>query len=260
MMRSVLLCAAILAATAVPAAAQKDLPVRLVLGDRPQTVHIYKTQGPPQAVVLLSSGDLGWMGFVVDVAEFLQAHNVAVLGLNTRAYLSSFTGKGKALDPADIPGHYESLSREARRIFAVSDAPVLVGISEGAGLSVVAAAGENRETLYRGVIGLGLPASIELGWNAWKDWTIWITKGEPNEPHLTITPHMSRVSPLPMIFIQSKRDEFIPPQETDGLFIAAREPKRMYTIDAKNHRFSDKQPELRSSLLDALQWIDSTSR
>jgi type IV secretory pathway VirJ component len=260
MMRTTLLCAAILAATAPPAAAQKDQPVRLLLADRPQTVHIYRTAGPPRAVVLLSSGDLGWMGFVVDVAEFLQAHNVAVLGLNTRAYLSSFTGNGKALDPIDIPGHYESLSRDAQRIFAVSNAPVLVGISEGAGLSVVAAADANRQALYRGVIGLGLPASIELGWNTWKDWTIWITKGEPNEPHLTITPHVSRVSPLPMIFIQSKRDEFIPPQETHGLFTAAQEPKRMYSIDAKNHRFSDKQPELRSSLLDALEWIDSTSR
>jgi type IV secretory pathway VirJ component len=259
-MRIVLLCAAILAATAFPGAAQRNEIVRLMLADRPQTVHIYRTPAPPRAVVLLSSGDLGWMGFVVDVAEFLQAHDVAVLGFNTRAYLSSFTGNKRTLDPSDIPGHYESLSREAQRIFGVGDAPVLIGISEGAGLSVVAAADANRQGFYRGVIGLGLPASIELGWSAWKDWTIWITKGEPKEPHLTITPHVSRVSPLPMIFIQSKRDEFIPAQETHGLFSAAQEPKRMYSIDAKNHRFSDKQLELRSSLLDALEWIDSTSR
>jgi type IV secretory pathway VirJ component len=260
MIRTVLLCLAILGATVLAAAAQRDETVRVMLADRPQTVHIYKTTAAPRAVVLLSSGDLGWMGFVVDVAEFLQAQHVAVLGFNTRAYLSSFTGNKRTLDPMDIPGHYESLSREAQRIFGVSDAPVLVGISEGAGLSVVAAADTNRQALYRGVIGLGLPASIELGWNGWKDWTIWITKGEPKEPHLTITPHVSRVSPLPMIFIQSKRDEFIPTQETHGLFSAAQEPKRMYTIDAKNHRFSDRQPELRSSLLDALEWIDSTSR
>lgn len=250
----------VFAVLAMPAAAQHDETVRLSLSDKPQTVHVYKTATPPRAVVLLSSGDLGWMGFVVDVAEFLQSRNIAVLGFNTRAYLSSFTGNKTALDPAQIPGHYETLSREAQRIFGSSGQPVLVGISEGAGLSVVAATHDRRSEIFGGVIGLGLPATIELGWNAWKDWTIWITKGEPNQPHLTITPHVSRVSPLPLIFIQSRRDEFIPPEETSGLFAAALEPKRMYSIDAKNHRFSDRQTELRTSLLEALAWIESDRR
>jgi hypothetical protein len=249
-----------LAASVRPAHAQIDKTVRLSLSDKTQTVHLYRPTGTVKALVVLSSGDLGWMGFVVDVAEFLQAHGVAVLGLSSRAYLASFTDGKKALDPAQIPGHYGTLAREAQRLLGVTMRPVLIGISEGAGLSVVAAAEGSEQSPYRGVIGLGLPESIELGWNSWKDWTIWITKGNPKQPHMTITPHVSRVSPLPLILVQSTRDEFIPAAETKGLFAAAQEPKRMYSIDAKNHRFSDRQPELQRSLLDALEWIDGMDR
>lgn len=247
------------AARPAPALAASDT-LNVVVGGRSQSLKMYRPDGPPKAVVVLSSGDLGWSGFVVEVAEFLQTQRIGVVGISTRAYLASFTSGKTTLNPADIPGHYEVIAREAQRAFGTSTRPILIGISEGAGLSVVAASDSTRHSLYGGVIGLGLPESIELGWNTWKDWTIWITKGDPDQPHMSIDPHIRRVSPLPIVVVQSSRDEFIPAEETGRLVQSAQEPKRLITIDAKNHRFSDRRTELRQALLDAMGWVEERPR
>lgn len=242
---------------AVSARAQTAAPV--TLGGKPQTVHLYRPEGPA-GLVVLSSGDLGWRGFVVDVAEFLSSRHVAVVGFNTRAYLESFTIGKARLDPQQVPGDYETLAREAARLLSVGAPPVLAGISEGAGLSVIAATDPARQSAVAGVIGLGLPDRIELGWRAWRDWTIWITKGNPKEPHASVTDYVSKVSPVPLVMIQSTRDEFVPPETARTLFESALEPKHIFYIEARNHRFSDKRDELHASLLEALAWIAAQPR
>ena len=227
----------------------------VTLSGKAQTVVLYPTAKPASALVVLSSGDLGWMGFVVNIAQYLQSQNVAVLGLNSRAYLSSFTNEKGALDPKQIPRDFDVLVHEAQRRLATSQHPVLAGVSEGAGLSLVAAADVRLQRQASGVLTLGLPASIELGWRAWRDWTIWITKGEPDEPHLSMAPFVGQVSPLPIALIQSTHDEFVSPADAQAVYGEAREPKRRYLIDARNHRFSNRQTEVHRRLLEALTWI-----
>jgi pimeloyl-ACP methyl ester carboxylesterase len=241
----------ILALMVAPAGAQ-TATVRL--SGKPQTVYVYR---PDHAisVVILSSGDLGWAGLVVDVAEFLKSQQVAVLGLDAKAYLESFTSGKSAVSPEQIPGDYEVLAREAARLLGTGSPPVLVGVSEGAGLSVVAAARTDRRDAFSGVVGLGLPDSVELGWRAWRDWTIWITKGSPDEPHLSVMDCIAKVTPTPLAIIQSSTDEFVPLETAKALFATARDPKRIFFIDAANHRFSDKRPEVYARLQEALEWI-----
>ena len=227
----------------------------LILSGAPQEVTLYRPE-ITRAAVVLSSGDLGWAGFVVDVAEVLKSQGVAVLGFNTKHYLESFTKGASRLDVEQVPKDYSVLATEARRLFRVSTAPALVGISEGAGLSVIAASAEPMRSEWKGVICLGLPDEIELGWRAWRDWTIWITKGSPNEPKADLREYVSRVAPLPLVMVQSTRDEFVPFATARGLFAAAAEPKRLFLIDASNHRFSDKRGELHARLGEALAWLD----
>lgn len=240
----------------------RGLPVEeasVTLGGRPQTVELYRPDHPVLAVVL-SSGDFGWAGFVVDVAEFLKSRQVAVLGFNTKTYLESFSHGKSALDPAQVPGHYHALARETERLLGVSGRPVLVGISEGAGLSVIAAASETERRAFKGVICLGLPDTVELGWHAWRDWTIWITKGSPNEPHANLMDYVAKVAPLPLALVQSTKDEFVPLATARALFAAASEPKKLHLIEASNHRFSDKRDELKRRLIEALSWLDTPDR
>ncbi len=215
-----------------------------------QELHIYGSSSDTS--IVLSSGDLGWAGLVVHVAEFLSAHGYHVIGFNSKAYLADFTTRSSTLDPRDVPGDYRALIALARQQGTTK--PVLAGISEGAGLSVLAASDPAIKSEVQGILGLGLPDQNELGWK-WQDFTIWITKRTPDEPSFMVEDIIHKVSPLPLAEIHSTHDEFLPLQQAKDMFARAGEPKRMWVIEAANHRFSDNRAELDSRILEALQWI-----
>jgi hypothetical protein len=215
-----------------------------------QTLNIY---GSPGSIpIVLSSGDLGWAGLVVHVAEFLSSQGYYIVGLNTKSYLASFTSKNSALDPTDVPVDYGALLGLIRQSTAAK--PIFVGISEGAGLSVLAATDPEVKTSIQGILALGLPDQNELGWK-WQDFTIWITKKTPNEPSFMVEDIIAKVSPLPLAEIHSTHDEFMPLDKAKAMFAKAGDPKKMWVIEASNHRFSENRPELDRRLLEALEWI-----
>jgi alpha-beta hydrolase superfamily lysophospholipase len=230
----------------------------VTLGGKAQTVYLYRPARPIGAVIL-SSGDLGWTGLVVDVAEHLASQGIAVLGLNSRTYLASFTSGSSGVKPADVPGHFQTLTQEAARSLGVQTPPLLIGISEGAGLSVIAVSDATRKSSWSGVIAIGLPAATEMGWRMWRDWTTWVTKRPPSEPMAQSADYMGRVT-VPYVGIQSTHDEYIPQEMVKRLFAAVPEPKRLILIDASNHRFSDKTDELRQRLNEALRWLSQQQR
>ncbi len=109
---------------AVEARAQSSPEQRTVtLGGKAQTVYLYKPSQPTGAVIL-SSGDLGWSGLTVQIAEHLAAQRIAVLGLNARAYIASFTSGSSGVKPADVPGHFQALAQEAARTLGVQTPPL----------------------------------------------------------------------------------------------------------------------------------------
>ena len=59
--------------------------------------------------------------------------------------------------------------------------------------------------------------------------------------------------------IQSRKDEYVSEADYRGMDGAAREPKRQMLIDASNHRFTDRLPELRQVYADGLAWIAAKS-
>ncbi len=75
-------------------------------GKVPQ-LHLY---GSPEGLpIILSSGDLGWAGLVVHVAELLSSKGYYVIRLNSKAYLASFTSKSSTLNPQDVLRDYVAL-------------------------------------------------------------------------------------------------------------------------------------------------------
>src|SRR5207249_1990167 len=120
---------------------------------------------------------------VVHVAEFLSSRGYFVAGLNSRAYLSSFTTKSSTLKPEDVPADYLLILDFLRQ--ETTDRPILAGISEGAGLSVLAATEPKIRTKIQGILAIGLPDQNELGWR-WQDSATWITKRAPNEPSFMV--------------------------------------------------------------------------
>ncbi len=222
----------------------------ITLRGKAQLLYLYGDRaGDP---ILLSSGDLGWVGLVVHVAEFLSSQGFYVVGFNSKAYLSSFTTRKSALDPQNVPADYRVLVDYARQ--AKGNIPILAGVSEGAGLSVLAATEPALKRQIRGILALGLPDQNELGWR-WQDFTIWITKKAPDEPSFMVEDIIGKIAPIPLAEIHSTHDEFLSLDQARKMFAKAGEPKRMWVIEAANHRFSNNRSELDARILEALHWI-----
>ncbi len=233
---------------AAPAAGESTATIAL-RGER-QTLHLYGPSGEPP--VILSSGDGGWFHLAPQVAAFLEARGFFVVGFDTKAYLESFTSGARGLRAEDVPCDYLSLIDYTTR--ASGRAPILIGVSEGAALSVLAAADPEARRMIRGVIGLGLGDLNELGWR-WKDAVIYLTHGVPREPTFSVQSIVGRVAPAPLAVINSTHDEYVAAGEAERIVEAAAEPKRLWRIEAADHRFSDRPDELHQRLLEAIDWI-----
>lgn len=220
-----------------------------------QTLRLYGQRGNPPVIV--SSGDGGWIHLGPHVAETLAKQGFFVVGVDVKAYLESFTSGSTTLRPEDEPRDYAALTAYAAR--GSSQKPILIGVSEGAGLSVLAATDPATKGAIAGVIGLGLPNLNELGWR-WKDSLIYVTHGVPNEPTFSTQAIVDRVTPTPLAALHSTQDEFVPLAEVQRVMDSAREPKRLWVIKASDHRFSDNLTEFDQRLLEAIAWVRGNTK
>jgi len=223
---------------------------RLLIRGQLQFLQLY---GPPMGEpVLVSSGDGGWIHLAPHVAELLAARGFFVVGFDTKAYLVGFTTPVSSLRTADEPADFRLLANVATA--ATGRKPILIGVSEGAGLSVLAASNPATRQAFSGVIAIGLPDRNELGWRL-KDSLTYLTHRPPNEPVFSAISLVSGVAPLPLALIQSTHDDFVPLDDTKRMVAAAAEPKRLWIVDAADHRFSSNLPEFDLRLMEAIEWI-----
>jgi len=221
---------------------------------RAQSLHVYGTRGG--IPVIVSSGDGGWVHLGPHVADVLAAKGFFVVGFDVKAYLEGFTSGTTTLRPEDEPADYKVIADFAAH--GTNEKPILIGVSEGAGLSVLAASDPRMKTAIAGVIGLGLPDLNELGWR-WKDALIYVTHRTPDEPTFSVSAIVDRIAPVPLGAIHSTHDEFVPVAEVQHLLDRASEPKKLWIIKAANHRFSDNLTEFDQCLLEAISWITRQS-
>lgn len=217
---------------------------------KPQTLRLYGKETHPPIVV--SSGDGGWIHLAPDVAEWLAARGHFVVGVDSKAYLAGFTSGAHTLTTTDVPADYRVFLGAARR--GRDTRVLLVGVSLGAGLSVLAASSADLHPLLAGVVALGLPDENELGWR-FRDSIIYFTKKTPNEPIFHAADVIPAVSPIPLAGIHSIHDEFAPISDARRLFALPGAPKRLWVVEARNHSFSGNPEGFRAALSEALAWI-----
>jgi hypothetical protein len=222
---------------------------------RAQAVRVY---GPSDGIpAVVASGDGGWVHLGPQVAEFLAARGYHVVGVDSKAYLASFTAGATGLDPAEVPGDFRVFMDAAR---GDADRPVLLaGVSEGAGLALLAAAEAGLQPRVAGIVALGLCDHNELAWRL-RDSVIYVTHGKPREPFFRAADYIPRLGSTPLAAVHSTHDEFAPLGEIQGLMALPGGPKRLWVVDSADHAFSDSQPELQRRMLEAIEWIRAGAR
>ena len=208
----------------------------------------------PRGTIFMGSGDVGWVGLAVSMAEELSAQGYVVVGINARQYLSKFTSGKQHLQPTEVPVDFHAIADRLREKGLLTRPIILSGVSEGAALAVLAASDPRNHPWIDGVITMGLPATAELAWR-WTDVGSWITKRDADEPSFSVTDFLPGVAPVPIWMIQSRKDEYVPVADQERFRTVAKEPKRQILIDASNHRFTDRRAELSAAYKAGLDWI-----
>ncbi len=200
--------------------------------------------------VLFAPGDGGHRGFAVTIAGKLAAMGYDVYALDTKHYLSSFTGKTHLTEP-DVMGDFQQL---ADLVSGKSGEQItLAGWSTGAGLALLAAAAANKAG-YDGLIAISLGKTNILGWR-WVDNCTYLTGKPAKEPVFQSDEYLPKIAPLPVFVIQSSGDQFIPNEEAEALFVTTKRPKHFALIHANNHSFASNRAGFFDALQQGMQWI-----
>lgn len=262
-MKSLLGMAFLVVLWVTPSTAQNNIhPGKNVVIVRGQAQKLYFIPGAPIPAqpthhrILFAPGDGGWHGFAITMAKQLAAQGNDVYAFDTKRYLSSFTHGKEHLTPAEVMGDFQQLAE----LLATPplDKLTLVGWSTGAGLVVLAAAGQNK-SVYDGLITISLGKTNILGWRCWDNLT-YLTNKTPHEPTYQTESYLPQVTPLPIFVIQSSNDQFIPNEEAAALFIQSKHPKHFKLIHAHDHSFNGNRAEFFAALQNGLQWIKRRDR
>src|SRR4029077_21042341 len=84
-MRWVCFVAILLAVPVRPATAAAER-LDVVIRGKTLTAWVYRPAGVPRGTVIMGSGDVGWVGLGVDMAQFLSLQGYVVVGVNVRQY------------------------------------------------------------------------------------------------------------------------------------------------------------------------------
>ncbi len=255
-MKALLVALLVVLSNAGPALASESIPVQIRGKTVTLTWYSPARGTAPKGTVLIGSGDVGWVGLAVEVAEFLSGEGYGVAGINVREYLSAFTSHDAHVTTDQVPADYGVMARTLKDRGLLVAPVILSGVSEGAALAVLAASSAENHAWVKCVITMGLPVTAELAWR-WTDFTAWITKKDASEPSFDSRQFIAGVAPVPLWMIQSIRDEYVTEADYRTFERLAKEPRRLVLIPAGNHRFTDKKPELKSQILAGLAWMRS---
>jgi pimeloyl-ACP methyl ester carboxylesterase len=222
-----------------------------------QTIYFYPAQGTGRhRKILFVPGDGGWRGFAITITEELARDGYGVYCVDTRRYLESFT-RPVGLTTADISSDFAEMARWIQQ--GGQERLLLVGWSEGAGLGLAATANAVNQSIFEGMVAIGTPEYNVLAWH-WTDIGAEITRTLHHEPTFKSADFMAKVSPLPLFLIASTSDEYVTPGATRELFAAARQPKRLVSIETRDHKYSGNTESFFRALQEGVNWIQEQYR
>lgn len=213
-------------------------------------------------LVVYASGDGGWFGSAIDQWRQIARSGYATAGFSARSFLRIERAAGAALNGARLSSEYEQVVQDAQRALGWKDTPhvILAGWSRGAAFSVIAGTERAFHESLAGVVAIGLADGEDLTVDGDGDDTDdgSPAPGERRWPFDTYA--RLQQLPAPCAVIQATHDNYFPSANARQRFGPDTPTRRLYEIEAKNHRFSGGTAAFDTALTDALNWIASDAK
>jgi hypothetical protein len=229
-----------------PASRPFDRP--LTLNAHALTIHLANAHGPARRPLLLfTTGDGGWARKDLALYREILSWGYPTAGFSAPDYLKHLRGGAGATTP-------ERLGRDYARIieFAASGLDVepgtpvvLIGVSRGAGLEVVAAGQPAVRDVLEGVIAIALTKEEEY------------VRHSRTRVMIEVYDYLPQLAAVPVAVVQSTRDSFLPADAAARLFGPETPTRRFRAIDARNHSFGGAREQMYLTVRRSLRWIES---
>jgi predicted alpha/beta hydrolase family esterase len=252
------LAAALTAACAHTVPLGRTVPdpfVRTVtLYGHPLALHLSTLGGRHEPLLVYATGDGGWRGYDLDMYRHLVSWGYPVAGFSAPEYIKYLRGEDETTTPVRLATDYKLIVELAKRELRLPpDTPViLVGVSRGAGLSVVAAGQRLLQSELAGVLAVALTREEEH-----------VRFRRMHHPpssssaslDLQTYEYLPNLDIVPLDVIQSTNDSYLPAAEARELFGRDTDHRRLIAIESRNHSFTDAREELYAAMEQSLQWL-----
>jgi fermentation-respiration switch protein FrsA (DUF1100 family) len=244
-----------------PAGVERSASV--ILHGKALDLHLSAPLGGPtvDALVLYASGDGGWFGAAVDMFHRIGGAGYYTVGFSAKAFLKIDRRPDTPMNPEQLAAEYVQILDTARRDLHLQPGTevVLTGWSRGAAFAVLAASAQGAPRGLRGVLAIGLSEGEDLEINGPADESDDGVATEAHD-HWPFEPYaLMALLPFRCAVIQATQDNFLVAARARTLFGSDTEKRRLYAVDARNHRFSGGKDAFDRALIDALGWITSSA-
>jgi type IV secretory pathway VirJ component len=246
------------------AAAIKTFTTPVVLHGVPLELHVAVADRAqaivPDTIVLYASGDGGWFGAAVDMFKQIARAGYPVVGFSSKTFLRIQRPHHGLVNATQLAADYEAIVTQARAALHQSDSSriVLTGWSRGAAFAVLAGSEPMVRERLAGVIAIGLGPGEDLAAVSDDEASDDGQADEVERPWRFDTyASIARLEPAACAVIQASHDNYLPAAAARRLFGPDTDRRRLYAIDARNHRFTGGKAAFDAALVDALHWIVS---
>lgn len=216
-----------------------------------QSLTLHLAPGLPNErseVLVYATGDAGWHRKDRDVFRQLQSWGYAVVGISAPEYLKLLPDD-EGTTPGRLAADFSTIIDSGMAALQLRQVPVvLVGVSRGADLAVVAAGQASLQPRLAGVVAIGLTREEEY------------VHRRRTRVALPLYDYLPRLGELPLTVIQSTRDNYLPADAARRLFGSDTPVRRFEAIDARNHSFAGARHQLYATLHASLRWLDLARR
>jgi type IV secretory pathway VirJ component len=229
--------------------------------DRWLLVHLSRpaVPSPGQPLIVYVTGDRGWAGGDLETFEHLRRWGWPVAGLSAPDYLDNLRGDAETLPPEALARDFAAVIEAAGPKLGVAPGAgvVLVGVSRGADLVVIAAADSELRKTVTGVVAVALTDEEEYVRGPSKRRARHRANAPAAEPLLEMVRPYDLIDLIasPLSLIQSTRDQYVPAARAAEQFGPEGPNRRFTAISARNHSFAGARRALYHALHASLDWI-----
>lgn len=206
-----------------------------------------QTKGP---LILYVTGDGGWSSDQ-ELFEEMIPWGYSLAGFDAADYVGHLGDSAETIAAPDLASDYLTIVDTAARGLGLPGdvRVVLVGLSRGSGLDVAAATDARLRARLQGVLAVALTGEEE--------YVVDPEAGDSNGrgPMLLTYPVLPRLGDTKVAVIQSTRDGYLPADEARRRFGVDTPTRRFVAIDAADHTFGGKLPELYANMKSCFDWI-----